>query len=63
MTVQAASNIETLRVFDQNGRLVMEEVNLQSPTVRMNIAALQSGSYVLVITSTKGISHTTFVKK
>ncbi len=63
LTVQAAANIETLRVFDQNGRLVMEEVKLQSPTVRMNIAALQSGSYVLVMTSTKGISHTTFVKK
>jgi hypothetical protein len=63
LTVQAAANIETLRILDQNGRLVMEEVNFQSPTALMNIAALQSGSYVLVMTSSKGISHTTFVKK
>jgi hypothetical protein len=63
LKVQTGAIIETLRIFDQNGRLVMEEVNLQSPTAFMNIAALQSGSYVLVMTSTKGISHTTFVKK
>jgi len=63
LTVQAGTKIESLRIFDQNGRLVKEEYMLQSETALMNVAALQSGTYVLVMTSSKGISHTTFVKK
>lgn len=63
LTVQAAANIESLRIFDQNGRLVLEEYHLQSQTALMNIAALQTGSYVLVMTSAQGLAHTTFVKK
>jgi hypothetical protein len=63
LTVNAGNVIESLRIFDQNGRLVKEDYTLQSQTALLNIAALNAGSYVLVVTTVKGISHTTFVKK
>jgi hypothetical protein len=63
LTVNATNVIESLRIFDQNGRLVKEDYNFQSQTALLNIAALNSGSYLLVVTTSKGISHTTFVKK
>jgi hypothetical protein len=63
LTVNAGNVIESLRIFDQNGRLVKEEYQLQSQTALLNISALNSGSYLLVLTTSTGISHTTFVKK
>lgn len=48
------STLKTLKIIDMSGRLVMERKALETGLIKLDIAALKAGFYIMTITSEQG---------
>lgn len=60
---QDGSEIRSYKLFDANGRLVMEQQGLSEQKLRLNTSALKSGLYFISIQSDKQLSNSRLMIK
>jgi len=61
--VSADSKIETFRLFSLDGRVALNNLNVNSNTVAVDVSALSAGVYTVYVTTTNGAAIQKIVKQ